>query len=116
MRYMLLIFGPEDAFPASGTAEFDAAMQEYFDFSRDLRSAGIMDGGEELDSSVTATTVRVRDSNATLTDGPFIESKEQLGGYYIINVPNLDEAIRWAARIPGARTGAIEVRPIIEHE
>jgi hypothetical protein len=91
-------------------------MQEYFDFSRDLRAAGIMNGGEELDSSVTATTVRVRDGNAMLTDGPFVETKEQIGGYYIIDVPNLDEAIRWAARIPGARTGAIEVRPIIEHE
>lgn len=116
MRYMLLIFGPEDAFPDQGTPEFDTAMQEYFDFSRDARAAGVMDGGDELDSSVTATTVRVRDGNATLTDGPFIETKEQLGGYYIINVPNLDEAIRWAARIPGARTGAIEVRPIIEHD
>lgn len=116
MRYMLLIFGPEDEFPAQGTPEFAAAMQEYFDFSRDLRAAGIMNGGEELDSSVTATTVRVRDGNAMLTDGPFVETKEQIGGYYIIDVPNLDEAIRWAARIPGARTGAIEVRPIIEHE
>jgi hypothetical protein len=60
--------------------------------------------------------VRVRDGNAMLTDGPFVETKEQLGGYYIIEAPNLDEALRWAARIPGARTGAIEVRPIIDHD
>jgi hypothetical protein len=113
---MLLIFGPEDDFPAQGTSEFAAAMQEYHDFTRDLHAAGVMDRGDELDGSVTATTVRVRDGNATLTDGPFIETKEQLGGYYIIDVPNLDEAIRWAARIPGARIGAIEVRPIIEHD
>jgi hypothetical protein len=116
MRYMLLIFGPEDDFPAQGTPEFAAAMHEYFEFTRDLRAAGVMDRGDELNGSVTATTVRVRDGNATLTDGPFIETKEQLGGYYIIDVPNLDEAIRWAARIPGARNGAVEVRPIIEHD
>jgi hypothetical protein len=113
---MLLIFGPENEFPATGTPEFEAAMQEYFDFSRDAAAAGVMIGGDELDSSVTATTVRVRNGTALLTDGPFIESKEQLGGYYIVDVPNLDEAIRWAARIPGAKNGAVEVRPIIEHE
>jgi hypothetical protein len=113
---MLLIFGPEDASPPQGTPEFDEMMREYSEFTRDVRAAGVMDRGDELDSSVTATTVRVRNGTALLTDGPFIESKEQLGGYYIVNVPNLDEAIRWAARIPGASNGAVEVRPIIDHE
>ncbi|CAN5610889.1 YciI family protein [soil metagenome] len=116
MRYMLLIFGPEDASPAQGTPEFDEMMAGYSEFTRDIYAAGAMDRGDELDSSVTATTVRVRNGTAMLTDGPFIESKEQLGGYYIVDVPNLDEAIRWAARIPGASTGAVEVRPIIDHE
>lgn len=114
MRYILLIFGAEE-YPDRGTREFDQMMEAYFAFTREIRDAGVIAGGEELDSSLTSTTVRVRNGTAMLSDGPFIETKEQLGGYYIVDVANLDEALKWAAKIPGAHTGAVEVRPLIEH-
>lgn len=115
MRYMLLIFGDEATGSTAGTPEHTAMLEKYFAFSRKIREAGVEETGDELGSSDTATVVRVRDGETRLTDGPFIESKEQLGGFYILNVENLDEAIRWASEIPGASTGGVEIRPIIEH-
>jgi hypothetical protein len=87
--------------------------QEYGAFTRELRAAGAMVGGDQLQPVSTATTVRVRDGEQLVTDGPFAETKEQLGGYYIIDVETLDEALEWAGKIPSARTGSIEVRPIV---
>jgi hypothetical protein len=81
-------------------------------YSQDLMDAGVLRAGGELKPTGTATTVRLREGKLTTTDGPFAETKEQLGGYYIIDVPNLDEAIKWAARCPLARSGSIEVRPL----
>ena len=115
MRYMLLIYGDDSHGPVSGTPEHDEMMQGYFALSRNLRAAGIDEPAEELDVPETATTVRIRDGETLLSDGPFVESKEYLGGFYIVNADGLDEAIAWAKQIPGARRGAIEIRPIIDH-
>jgi hypothetical protein len=87
-------------------------MQGYQTFSDHLQQSGAMRGGERLQPSHTATTVRVRDGETMLTDGPFAESKEQLGGFYLIDAPDLDAATKLAAQIPAASTGCIEVRPI----
>ena len=113
MRYALLIYTP----PAMGEpdpAELQGVMEAYNAFTKAAVDAGVMRGGEALEDAHTATTVRVREGRTLTTDGPYAETKEQFGGYYLIEAPNLDEAIAWAARIPGARLGAIEVRPIFE--
>ena len=116
MRYILLIYGNDEMHgPPPGTPEWDALMAEYFAFGRKLREAGIDQPAEELDRAETATTVRVRNGETLLSDGPFIEAKEQLGGFYIVEAESVEEAAKWAALIPGSRTGAIEIRPLIEH-
>jgi hypothetical protein len=113
MRYLLLIYGPEPSVPPTDV-EASATMDDYASFTRDIGSRGIMRGGEALQPISAATTVRVRDSRTLVTDGPFAETKETLGGYYLVECADLDEAITVAARIPGARNGSIEVRPILE--
>ena len=113
MRYALLIYTP----PAMGEpdpAELQGVMDAYGAFTKAAVDAGVMRGGEALQDAHTATTVRVRDGRTMTTDGPYAETKEQFGGYYLIEATNLDEAIAWAARIPGAQLGAVEVRPIFE--
>ncbi len=91
--------------------------KEYFEFSNDLAARGLMRGGEQLQPSSTATTMRVKDGKTLTTDGPFAETKEQFGGFYVIECDNLDEAIDAAARIPSTRVGGvIEVRPVVERE
>jgi hypothetical protein len=113
MRYMLLIH--ED--PAKGPqneAEGEALSKAYFAYTQELVDAGVIQGGDALESASTATTVRVRNGEALTTDGPYAETKELLGGYYIIDVPDLDAALKWAAKVPGATYGSIEVRPIRE--
>jgi hypothetical protein len=109
---MLLIFGEETA--QSSTPENDSMFEEYGRFTEEVQRAGVMTGGEALQPTATATTVRVRAGKTLTTDGPFAETKEQLGGFYIVDCKDLDEAVSWAAKIPGARTGSIEVRPIME--
>jgi hypothetical protein len=111
MQYLLLIYGDEKAWNSMSDQEIKATMQAYGDYSRELAAAGAMRGGSELAPVSTATTVRVRNGKAMTTDGPFAETKEQLGGYYLIEVANLDEAIHWAAKIPSAAFGSIEIRP-----
>jgi hypothetical protein len=113
MRYLLLIAGVQPDAPPSD-ADLAAMFREYREFSGWLRERGWMEGGEALQDADTATTVSVRDGQRIVTDGPFAETKEQLGGYYQIDCPSLDDAIEAAARIPGARTGRIEIRPIME--
>jgi hypothetical protein len=114
MRYLLLIYTPEvdpsTVAPEVQQAEFAA----YDALTRELRDSGANLGGEALEPTSTATTVRVRDGQVQTTDGPFAETKEALGGYYLVEAKDLDEAISWAAKIPGAKNGAIEVRPIWE--
>ncbi|MEO8229988.1 MAG: YciI family protein [Chloroflexota bacterium] len=113
MRYLLLIYTPE---PTGDLAE-DAGsddIEAYNAFSDWTREKGMFEAGEALHPTSAATTVRVRDGKTLTTDGPYAETKEALGGFYLIQAANLDEALDAAARIPGARSGAIEVRPIFE--
>jgi hypothetical protein len=113
MRYALLIYIEPPAIEP--TAEENAqVMDAYNAFTKDAVDAGVMRGGEALEDARTASTVRVRNGETLVTDGPFAETKEEFGGFYLIDAPNLDEAIKWAARIPGAVRGSIEVRPIWE--
>lgn len=113
MRYLLMIYQDPSGLPAS-REEFDAMMAEYDAYSAWLRETGQLLGGEPLQPPSDATTVAVRDGRRIVTDGPFAETKEHLAGYYLISATDLDAAIEAAARIPGARTGSIEVRPVLE--
>ena len=113
MQYMLLIYNTEGAGPAPGSPEFDEMMNGYRTFTQDIKSKGVMVAGDPLQGIETATTVRVRDGKTDVVDGPFAETKEQLGGYYLLECNDLDEALGYAARIPTATYGSIEVRPIM---
>jgi hypothetical protein len=115
MKYLCLIYDEEKNLQAMTKSEMDGLMQEYFAFTKDIRSSGNYLGGNDLQPVRTATTVRVRNGKVSTTDGPFAETKEQLGGYYLIEARDLNEAIQVAARIPSARIGSIEVRPVQEH-
>ena len=113
MQYMILIYGNENEFAQLGDQATKETMYAAFNkYTNDLKTAGVARGGGELKPTATATTVRIRGGKLTTTDGPFAETKEQLGGYYIIDVPHLDDAIKWAARCPIANSGSIEVRPL----
>ncbi|MBL8522539.1 MAG: YciI family protein [Betaproteobacteria bacterium] len=116
MQYMLLIYGDEKAWQNMTEAEIGKVMEAYNAYTNELAASGALRGGSELAPISTATTVRVRNGKTLTTDGPFAETKEQLGGYYLIDVPNLDEAIKWAAKIPSALNGSIEIRPQTENQ
>ena len=111
MQYVLLIYGPE---PTQAAPEdlMTAEYQAYGEFTAYLRARDAMLAGEALEPTATATTVRVVDGKTLTTDGPFAETKEALGGFYLVEAADLDEAIRYAAMIPGARRGSIEIRPV----
>lgn len=113
MKYMLLIYGDWSEAPIGGP-EQEAEMQAYFAFTEELVASGKMVAGDPLQGVDTATSVRVRDGKVQSTDGPFAETKEVLGGYYLVDADDLDDAIAWAAKIPGAAWGTVEVRPIVE--
>lgn len=113
MKYMCLIYGAPDQGPQTDE-EMAASMPEWFAFTQMVEAAGQFVGGEALQGVDTATTVRVRDGQTLTTDGPFAETKEHLGGYYLLECADLDEAIARAAQIPAARYGSIEVRPLME--
>ena len=112
VQYLLLIYQNEAEYDARPQAEVAATMAEYGTFTQGIIQSGNFKGGERLRPIATATTVRVRNGKVMTTDGPFAETREQLGGFYLIEAKNLDEATGIAARIPGARSGSIEVRPI----
>jgi hypothetical protein len=112
MKYMLLIYLDER--DAMDDAEREHCYAESTQLAQDLASNGQFLGANPLHPSSTATSVRVRDGNSLVIDGPFAETREQLGGYFMIDAKNVDEAIDIAARIPGARTGTVEIRPVIE--
>ena len=114
MRYALLIYASEQEWANQSEEESQAQFQEYMAFTKDIVDRGIYQSGEALQATATATTVRVRDGETLTTDGPFAETKEQLGGYYVVEAKDLDEAIEIAARIPDVRRGSIEVRPVME--
>ena len=113
MRYLLLIYGPE-ATEEPLAEEAAAVMAAYNAFTEHIRSKNAYLGGEALEPTATATTVRVRDGQTLTTDGPFAETKEQLGGFYLVEAKDLNEAIQIASRIPSARFGSVEVRPVID--
>jgi len=114
VKYMLLIYGADGAGPAYGTPEFEAEMAHWFSFTDELNATGHMISGDPLQGIDTATTVRVRGGEQLMTDGPFAETKEMLGGYYLIDVDTLDEALEWAGKMPNIAYGSVEVRPIMD--
>jgi hypothetical protein len=111
MQYMLLIYGDPTEAPAE--AQSEAQMQRWFSYTQELQESGAMKAGDALQMPDTATTVRVRNDETILTDGPFAETKEILGGYYLIDVPDLDAALAWAAKMPNITYGSVEVRPVM---
>jgi hypothetical protein len=114
MQYLLLIYGNEADRVKATKADMEAMFGQYRDFTQSIIQSGHMRAGDALQPTTTATTVRIRDGKTLRTDGPFAETKEQLAGYYLVEAKDLDEATKLGARIPGARTGSIEVRPIME--
>ena len=115
MKYLALIYNAPEAMPAAGSAAFGTMITDYRTVTDVFVRDGIMRGGDALHPASTATTVRVRGGKTATMDGPFAETKEQLGGYYIFECANLDAAIKYAAMIPGAAMGSVEVRPIVDY-
>ena len=114
MHYIILIYGDESRFAqmANDPKAQEQMYAAYGKYGADMQAAGVLRGGAELKTTTSATTVRVRNGKTVTTDGPFAETKEQLGGYYLIDVANLDDAVHWAGRCPSAVGGSIEVRPL----
>lgn len=112
MQFMALIYDVEGEFDV----DWETLIQQYGEFGAKAQEAGVLVTGDALQPVSTATSVRVRDGNKVITDGPFAETKEQLGGYYLMDCKDLDEAISWASQIPSARFGTIEVRPVMVFE
>ena len=115
MRYLLLIHDEESIYAKMSPQEMGKLMGEWGKYHEEIAASGAFKDAARLRPVATATTVRVRNGKTTTTDGPFAETKEQLGGYYLIDVKDLDEAIRWAEKIPSARVGSIEIRPVWEN-
>lgn len=113
MKYALLIYGDEAQMAQATPEETMMVMGRYGTFTHEVKEKNLYAGGEALQPTLTATTVRVRDGKTTTTDGPFAETREQLGGFYLLDCKNLDEAIEYAAKIPGAATGSVEIRPVV---
>jgi hypothetical protein len=114
MKYLLMIYGNEAAIKAASKADNDQMLAAYGAYIEAMTKAGVMVGRNRLQLSTSATTVRVTNGKTQVLDGPYAETKEQLGGYLLIDVPDLDTALSWAARCPGASHGVMEVRPIWE--
>ena len=115
MKYLLLIYDDPKVWQTFDQPSVDSIMGEYRALSGELRANGMMQGGSQLQPPESATTVRIRDGKRLVHDGPFAETREVLGGYFLIDAKDLDDAITVAARIPSARFGSIEVRPLVEH-
>jgi hypothetical protein len=116
VKYALLIYYDESGQSEPGTAESQQVMDEYTKFTASINERGINLGGDALHGTDAATTVRVRNGDTLTTDGPFAETKEALGGFYLIDVPDLDEAIEVAAELPGSWYGSVEIRPVYQWE
>jgi hypothetical protein len=112
MQYLLLIHDDESKFSTLTEKEYTDILAGYMALTADLKEQGAYVGSNRLAFTDTALTIRVREGEEIVTDGPFAETKEQLGGYYLIDVESLDEALEWAGRIPSARSGSVEVRPV----
>ncbi len=116
MRYLCLIYGDEKWWDKASEAEKQQGMAEYNAFTENVKKNGNYVGGEALQPTSTAKSVRVRNGKLSTTDGPYVETKEQLGGYYLIKAKDLNDAVQVASRIPGAKHGTVEVRPIMEFD
>jgi hypothetical protein len=116
MKFLAIIYNDESSYAEASPEDIAAIFEAHGEFGQAAGEAGVFQGGEGLQPVATATTVRVRDGERMLTDGPYAETKEQLGGYYLLECKDLDDALNWAARIPEAKTGAIEVRPVMDYE
>ncbi len=116
MKYMLLLYSAPDAGPAQDSPEAQEQMGKWFGVTEEMGKAGVLVAGDALQPTGTATTLRERDGEVTLTDGPFAETKEVLGGYYIIDVADFDEAAKWAAKMPLAPYGSVEIRALQEFD
>ena len=114
MQYMLLIYGNEAAHASAKPADMQQMFAAYGAYTEAMKKAGAFVGGDPLQSSSTATTVRVANGKTEVLNGPYADTKEQLGGYYLIEASDLDAALSWAARCPGASFGTLEVRPIMK--
>jgi hypothetical protein len=114
MKYMLLLYANEAGFQTMTKTQADQTMAAYGAYTEALKKAGVWLGSNRLRPTGSATTVRVADGKTNVLNGPYVETKEQLGGYYMIDVSDLDAALSWAARCPGASHGTVEVRPIWE--
>ena len=112
MKYILLIYGDEQQWASMSDAEKQKIYEEHGAYGEAMEKAGVMRGGYELKPVSTATTLRFDNGKPTTLDGPFAETKEQLGGYYVIEVDNLEQALDWAAKMPGMSSGSVEVRPL----
>ncbi|MGH2404860.1 MAG: YciI family protein [bacterium] len=112
MKYMLLIYGNEAGMQAASKSEGEQMLAAYGAYVEAMKKAGVMVGGDRLRPTASATTVRVVNGKPKVLNGPYAETKEQLGGYFMIDVPDIDSALSWASRCPGANHGSVEVRPI----
>jgi hypothetical protein len=112
MQYLLLLYSNEDGWSKLTKAQQEQGAAAYGAYTQALRKEGVLQGSNRLQPIASATTVRVADGKSQVLDGPYADSKEQLGGYYLIDVPDLDSALSWAARCPGASHGTVEVRPV----
>jgi hypothetical protein len=116
MRYLLLLYGDESQWFDASPEDIQRDMEAYGAFGEEVTQSGAFISGEGLEASSAATTVRVRDGEAVLTDGPFAETREQLGGFYLLECRDLDEAVAWAKKIPAVYSGSIEIRPAMNYE
>ena len=116
MQYMLLIYNDPAREPAYGTPEFEGMMGSYFALNQRMKADGVLVSGEGLQGIDTATSIRLRGGKLETMDGPFAETREHLGGYYVIDVPDLDAAIRYGAMVPSVAWGTIELRPLMAYD
>jgi hypothetical protein len=116
MKFVLLLYGDEAQWANASPEEVQKILDTYGAFGQEVNEAGAFIAGEGLDPTNSATTVRVREGETVLSDGPFAETREQLGGFYLLECRDLDEAVRWAAKIPAAYGGSVEIRPVMNYE
>jgi hypothetical protein len=116
MKYAFTIYGDESQRESATPEEMAAMSQAYGEFTQEVQAKGIYLAGEGLYATPTATTVRVRGGERNVTDGPYAETKEQLGGFYVLDCKDLDDAIEWAAKIPGSQFGSVEIRPVMVYD
>jgi hypothetical protein len=114
MQYMILIYGDEKGYEKRTDADNQQEFAAYMQYTKELAASGAMRGGAPLKPTATATTLRTKGGKVVTIDGPFAETKEHLGGFYLIDVPDLEQALKWASKCPGVKYGTLEVRPVME--